>query len=174
MPEGTSIGRSVDELFPLVYTELRALAASHLRRERPGHTLQPTALAHEVYQKLSGADGRVFAERSQFMAAAAKAIRRILTDHARTKKRKKRGGGAAREELDQVHLAANDPGIDIVDFDEALQELARLSPRAGQVVELRIFAGLTIKQVAENLGIADSTVSQDWTTARAWLRSRFT
>ncbi len=163
--------RDLNELFPVVYGELRALAAAYMKSERANHTLQPTALANEVFLKISKSDRRIFDEKSQFMAAAAQAIRRILTDHARGKRASKRGGGAT-EECDVVRLGTSDPGFDVVDFDDALSELSRLKPRLAQVVELRVFGGLTLEQVAQNLSVATSTVSEDWATAKAWLKSR--
>lgn len=162
--------RGTEELFGLVYDELRALAGAYLRGERAGHTLQATALANEVFLKISCSNRRIFEGKPQFMMAAAQAMRRILTDHARARRAEKRGGGAAREPLEEVRLGAMDSAVPLVEFDDALGVLSRLKPRVGQVVELRLFGGLTLDEVAECLGIAVSTVSEDWATGRAWLR----
>jgi RNA polymerase sigma factor (TIGR02999 family) len=158
------------QLLPLVYDELRKLAARRLSQERPGQTLQATALVHEAYLRLVDAQpGQRWNGRGHFFAAAAQAMRRILVENARRKKRIKRGGGAAREELDESNLVA--PGVpdDLVALDEALTQLAAVNPRAAELVNLRYFAGLTIPEAAEALGVAPRTADFLWAYARAWL-----
>jgi RNA polymerase sigma factor (TIGR02999 family) len=158
------------QLLPLVYDELRKLAARHLTRERPGQTLQATALVQEAYLRLvEGQPGAHWKGRGHFFAAAAQAMRRILVESARRKRTLKRGGGVAREELDEANLVA--PGVpdDLVALDEALAGLAAVDPRAAELVNLRYFAGLTIPQAAEVLGVAPRTADLLWAYARAWL-----
>jgi RNA polymerase sigma factor (TIGR02999 family) len=159
------------ELLPLVYDELRRLAAQRLAREAPGQTLQATALVHEAYLRLVGeSPDRPWDGRGHFFAAAAEAMRRILVENARRRHRLKRGGDRARVDLERVDLAA--PGIDddVLALDEALERLAQIEPVKAQVVQLRVFAGLTIGQVAEVLGLSISTTDRYWAYARAWLR----
>jgi RNA polymerase sigma-70 factor, ECF subfamily len=162
------------ELFPLVYDELRRLAATHLARERSDHTLQPTALVHEAYVRLVGPGDVTWQNRAHFFGAAARAIRRILTDHARGKKRRKRGGEQARVPLDAVDVAMREPTEDLVDLDEALDRLAQLDPVKAKVVELRYFAGLSIQETAQALGVSVPTVSRHWEFARVWLHRELT
>ena len=153
-------------LIPLVYRELRRRAAAYLRRERPGHTLQPTALVHEAYLRLVGLKGQL-ASRSQFFGVASNIMRRILVDHARRRRAAKRG--AIRVTLDDAKVAAIDREVDLVRLDEALSELSTLDPRQGRVVELRYFGGLTLEEAAEVLGVSVATVKREWIVARAWL-----
>ncbi|MEX2219013.1 MAG: sigma-70 family RNA polymerase sigma factor, partial [Phycisphaerales bacterium] len=171
---GRGDAAATDELFPLVYEELRTLAASHLSHERAGHTLQPTALVNEAYLRLigpAGSDADIsWDSRAHFFGAASRAIRRILTDHARTRNRDKRGGGCARIPIDGVDLAAPETGVDLVALDEALTRLAALDEQKARVVELRFFGGLTEEQAARVLGVSPSTVTRDWRFARSWLR----
>jgi RNA polymerase sigma factor (TIGR02999 family) len=156
------------QLLPLVYDELRRMAAQKLAHEKPGQTLQPTALVHDAYLRLVGEDpARSFRDRSHFFAAAASAMRRILIDNARRKKAQKRGGRAARQPLDDV--AAPEPDEDLLALDEALHRLAAEDPQKARLVELRYFAGLTGEQAAEVLGISPSTADRHWAYARAWL-----
>lgn len=166
--------QAVDRLLDLVYEDLRALAASHLRREGPGHTLQPTALAHEVFMVLVDQTKVDWKGRSHFLAIASQAMRRILIDHARGKDRQKRGGGWHRIELsDQGEPAAGGASSGIVDveaLDASLKKLAELDPRQARIVEMRYLAGMTVEEVAEALGVSKRTVEGDWTMARAWLR----
>jgi RNA polymerase sigma factor (TIGR02999 family) len=159
------------ELLPLVYSELRRLAAQKLGREKPGQTLEPTALVHEAYLRLVGdkEERRRFKDRGHFFAAAAAAMRRILIDRARRKGAKKRGGGRQREPLDA--LAAPEPDEDLLALDEALEKLAAKDPVKARLVELRYFAGLTGEQAAEVLGISPTTADRHWAYARAWLRA---
>jgi RNA polymerase sigma factor (TIGR02999 family) len=157
-------------LLPLVYDELRKLAAQRLALEKPGQTLQPTALVHEAYLRLvEGAHAPHWNSRGHFFTAAAQAMRRILVENARRKRRLKRGGGAARQELQESNLVAPDVPDDLVALDEALAQLALVDPRAAELVNLRYFAGLTIPQAAEVLGVAPRTADFLWAYARAWL-----
>jgi RNA polymerase sigma factor (TIGR02999 family) len=159
------------ELLPLVYDELRKLAAARMAAEATDHTLQPTALVHEAYLRLVGgspSDG--WDGRGHFFAAAAEAMRRILIDHARHKGSRKAGGGRQRLDLADVEPAGPEPDLDLLALDEALGRLERLDPRKAQVVKLRFFAGLTTDQAARALGIATSTADADWAFARCWLR----
>lgn len=158
------------ELLPLVYAELRALAARQLAQEAPGQTLQPTALVHEAYLKLVGPDDQPrWGGRAQFMAAAAQAMRHILVDAARRKKRGKRGGGRAREPLDPDRVAEPEVADDLLALHEALEALAQVQPNIAQLVELRYFGGMTLKEAAEVLGVAPRTADAHWAYARAWL-----
>ena len=161
--------RAASELLPLVYDELRRLAAHRLARETPGHTLQATALVHEAYLRLVGGDpDRMWDGRGHFFAAAAEAMRRILVESARRKSRKKRGGELHRADL--TDPPAPDPDDDLLALDDALSRLAEEDPVAAKVVELRQFAGLGHEQVAATLGITVYLARQKWTYARAWLR----
>jgi RNA polymerase sigma factor (TIGR02999 family) len=163
-----------DNLLPLVYMELRRLARSYLRRERPGHTLQPTALVHEAYMKLAGQDRVVWQNRAHFFGIAAQAMRRILVDHAREHQSAKRGGAAVRITLDDGIGAAEPPDCEILQLEMALQELSLLDPRQGQIVEFRYFAGMSEEEVAEVMSVSRATVTREWQTARAWLYRRMT
>lgn len=158
-----------DRLFPLIYDELRNLAAAQLRAERPDHTLQPTALVHEVYLKLASQADSHFKNRGHFLAVAAQAMRRILVDYARIKKARKRQGGVAVELTPGVALQP-DPTGDVLAVDEALDRLAALDARQAKVVEFRYFAGLSIEDTAAALEISPATVKRDWAVARAWLQ----
>lgn len=161
---------ALDLLFPAVYAELRQQAAGFLRGERAGHTLQPTALAHEVYLRLAGRRDYPWQNRAHFMAVAARAMRRILVDHARRKRARKRGGGETPVVLETGSLlAAGGAPVEFDDLDRAIEDLARLSERQARVVELRYFGGLSIEETGEVLGISPMTVKRDWATARAWL-----
>jgi RNA polymerase sigma factor (TIGR02999 family) len=161
---------AASQLLPLVYDELRKLAAQRLAHEKPGQTLQATALVHEAYLRLVAVQPAPhWNGRGHFFAAAAQAMRRILVENARCKHRLKRGGGAAREELDESHLVAPEVPDDLIALDEALAELAKVDPRAAELVNLRYFAGLTMTQAAEILGIAPRTADFLWSYARAWL-----
>jgi RNA polymerase sigma factor (TIGR02999 family) len=162
---------AAEQLLPLVYDELRKLAAARLADEKPGQTLQPTALVHEAYLRLVG-DGQVrdWNSRGHFFAAAAEAMRRILVDSARRKQSLKGGGGRRREELDHVAPAVEGPDFDLLDLDEALGRLEQRDARKAQLVKLRFFAGLTVEQAARAVGIAPSTADEDWAYARSWLR----
>ncbi|MFG0252855.1 MAG: sigma-70 family RNA polymerase sigma factor [Phycisphaerales bacterium JB038] len=163
---------ALNELFPLIYAELRKLAASQLRRERPDHTLQPTALVHEAYVRLVGKRSVGTNDRAQFFGVAAVAMRRVLVDHARRRGRLKRGGALTGLPLDEVVLDFEQRAADLQALDSALTELAKVDERKSRVVELRFFAGLTVKQIAEVLGISLRTVDRDWEFAKAWLYGR--
>jgi RNA polymerase sigma factor (TIGR02999 family) len=157
------------KLMPLVYDEFRALAARHLRRERADHTLQPTALVHEAYLRLIDQTRVDWQGRTHFFAVGAQAIRRILVDHARQRKRQKRGGAAGRVVLDESVALAPQRAEEILALDEALEKLGQLDSRQAQVVEMRFFAGMSVDEVAEVLGVSKRTIEGDWTMARAWL-----
>ncbi len=160
---------AVDRLFPVVYAELRRRAAAYLRQERVGHTLQPTALAHEAYLKLAAQEGLRVQDRAHFMALAARAMRTILVDHARSRRALKRGGGRTPARLDDALVVAGPDAQAFDDLDRALQRLAERSERQARVVELRYFGGLTVEEIAELAGVSPGTVKRDWTLARAWL-----
>ena len=164
-------GRATDELLPLVYEELRLLAAQRLSHEAPGQTLQATALVHEAYLRLVGDESLSWNSRGHFFSAAAEAMRRILVENARRKKSGKRGGGQSRVELDGSEAACStspDPES-LIALDEALLRLSQVDGAKAEVVKLRYFAGLTIEQTAASLGISPATAKRLWTYARAWL-----
>ena len=166
---------ALDALMPLVYTQLRGLAAGYLSRESPGHTLQPTALVHEAFLKLFRQERVDWQNRSHFYSIAAQLMRRILVDHARSHHRHKRGSGGIAVSLDEPAaqaVAAPAPDInpiDVVALDRALQTLEKLDPRQGRLVELRFFGGLTIEETAEVLGLSTGTVKREWAFAKALL-----
>jgi RNA polymerase sigma factor (TIGR02999 family) len=157
-----------DELLPLLYDELRRLALAQLRRERPDHTLQPTALVHEAYLRLVDQNA-AFDGRAHFMSVAALAMRRILTDHARRRSAAKREGGKL-VTFDETVAASPDRSDEILAVDEALERLAKLSPRQARLVELRYFVGLSIEEAAEALDISAATAKRDWAVAKSWLQ----
>ena len=161
--------QSVDSLLPLVYQELRRLAASYLRRERPGYTLQPTALVNEAYLRLLKDRPDRWQNRAHFCAIAAHSMRQILIERARARDAQKRGGARARVTLDDALVAGGDRSIDLVALDEALERLAAENERQAKIVEMRYFGGLTVEEVAEALEISPATVKRHWTVARAWL-----
>ena len=160
---------AMDDLFPLVYAELRRIASREMRRERQGRTLQTTALVHEAYLRLVKDASLSAANRGQFLGIAAHAMREILIDRARARLARKRGGGGAR--VTREASLAMTPGlsIDVLALDEALQRLARLDPRHARVVELRYFGGLSVEDTASAMGLSPATVKRIWTMARAWL-----
>jgi len=163
--------RAADELLPLVYDELRQLAASRLADEKLGHTLQPTALVHEAYLRLVGGEQpHDWSGRGHFFGAAAEAMRRILIENARRKKAERHGGGWARQELIDADLAVDTSGDDLLAVDEALTRLAAVDSRAARLVELRFFLGMTLEEAAAHLGLQERTAYRDWAYARAWLR----
>jgi RNA polymerase sigma factor (TIGR02999 family) len=157
-----------DRLIPLVYDELREIAGRWLRRERMGHTLQPTALVHEAYLRLVDQRRVRWRDRAHFFAVAATTMRRVLVDHARRRGAAKRGGGALTIPLDDSVLGTA-VAPDILDLDQALDALGALDPRQVRVVELRVFAGLTVEETAEVLQLSPSTIKNDWSLAKAWL-----
>jgi RNA polymerase sigma factor (TIGR02999 family) len=163
--------RAAEQLLPLVYDELRKLAAHKLAREKPGQTLQATALVHEAYLRLVDAEGgRAWNSRGHFFAAAAEAMRRILVNRARDKRRLKRGGDWERVELEDLAIADEAGSLDILALDEALEGLAREEPACAELVKLRFFAGLTQEEAALALGVTRRTANRYWAFARAWLR----
>jgi RNA polymerase sigma factor (TIGR02999 family) len=157
-------------LLPLVYDELRALAGAYMRRERPDHTLQPTALVHEAYLRLIDITRIDWRGRSHFVAMAATQMRRILVEHARARLTQKRGAAPQRITLNENVAVTPGPTLDLLAFHEALQKLEKESPRQGRVAELRCFAGLEVNEAAYVLGVSETTVKRDWKVARAWLR----
>jgi RNA polymerase sigma factor (TIGR02999 family) len=161
--------QAVDELLPAVYQELRLLAAQKLAREKPGQTLQPTALVHEAYLRLIGAEADSYKSRSHFFMAAAEAMRRILIENARRKNRLKRGGDHQRQDLDKQLPAFDEPSEDILALDEALDKLAKTEPVIVELVKLRYFAGLTLEQAGMILNVTRRTADRYWAYARAWL-----
>jgi RNA polymerase sigma factor (TIGR02999 family) len=160
---------ALDQLYPLVYNELRRLAHGYLRRERKGHTLQTTALINEAYLRLVDQKHVHWANRSHFFGISAQIMRRILIDHARRYDYAKRGGGAQRISLDEAAIVAKQRGRTLLLLDEALKSLAEIDPRRSQVVELRYFGGLNNEEIAGVLKISENTVMRDWNMARAWL-----
>jgi len=161
--------RAVDELFPLVYQELRQLASQRMSREAPGQTLQATALFHEAYLRLVGAEEQNWSGRGHFFSAAAEAMRRILIENARRKQSLRRGGNRKRIALEDAGLAAEGASDDLIALDEGLEKLAEKDRMKAELVKLRYFAGLTIEQAAEILGISPATAKRYWAYARAWL-----
>ncbi|MGD1025155.1 MAG: sigma-70 family RNA polymerase sigma factor [Candidatus Sulfotelmatobacter sp.] len=157
------------KLIPLVYSELRRLAAGYMRRERSDHTLQPTALVHEAYLRLVGQRAVDWQSRSHFFGIAAQVMRRILVDHARGHLRDKRGGGQKPVPIDEALVFAPEQAQELVKLDQALERLTQLDPRQGKIVELRFFGGLTVEQTADLLSISPKTVKRDWSVAKAWL-----
>lgn len=156
-----------EKLLPLLYDELRAIAAQHMRNEKPGHSLVPTALVHEGYLRLVG--DQHFESRGHFFAAASQAMRRILVENARRKRRHKHGGQTARQPLDLAQISAPTDDAELLALHESLEQLAREQPRRAQLVELRFFGGMTLAEAAAFLGISLSTADRDWRYARAWL-----
>lgn len=162
---------ALDALFPMIYEELKGVARAQLRAEATGHTLGPTALVHEAYMNLARRTTLHPDDRAHFLNIAAQTMRRILIDHARARKRIKRGAGQAPVLLEEIHALMTDGAADeLVALDEALDRLASLNPRAARVVERRFFAGLTLEETGESLGVSLKTVQRDWLVARAWLR----
>lgn len=167
---------ALERLLPMVYTELRAIAAKHLRSERPGHTLQPTALANEAYLRLRGLGDVPWHDRSHFFAIASRIMRRVLVDHARANMAQKRGAGSPRVQLTEgLDVGIGNgvaPAMDaaaLIDLDRALDQLALEEPRLSRIVELRFFGGLKIEEISALLGCSPRTAKRDWAFARAWL-----
>ena len=159
----------VDELAPLLYRELKRIAAAQLRRERPGHTLQVTALVHEAYLKLVDQRHVNWQNRAHFFGVAAQAMRRILLDYAKGRARGQRGGGVPQTSLDAALVVSHDRAFELVEIDEALRHLEAFDPRQAKVVELRFFGGLSVEETAEALGVSEPTVKREWAMAKAWL-----
>lgn len=167
---GSGDESATDELFPIVYDELRVLAQRFLNGESKAQTLQATALVHEAYLRLVGPGQGTWENRAHFFGAAARAIRRILTDHARERDAQKRGGGQRPVSLDEaLVVCAGEPAVDMLNLDAALEKLAAIDEQKARVVELRFFGGLTVDQAALALGISPSSVARDWQFARVWL-----
>jgi RNA polymerase sigma factor (TIGR02999 family) len=165
---------ALERLMPLVYGELRRLAHQYMRGERPGHTLQTTALVNEAYIRLTGYRRVRWQERAQFFALAAQLMRRILIEYARSRDRQKRGGGAVRVILSEAEVLSPGRSRELLALDEALTELAKIDQRKARVVELRFFGGLDNKEIAEVLQVSPNTVTRDWNVAEAWLRRELT
>ena len=164
---------STNQLLPLVYDELKRLASRKMAMENPGNTLQTTALVHEAYTRLVGDDEvPCWDSRSHFFSAAAEAMRRILVERARSKQRLKRGGQWHREDLESIELEMPVPNVDILALNEALDELAREQPEKAELVKLRFFAGLTIEEIAQAMGISTATAGRMWRYARTWLAEK--
>ena len=161
---------ALDALLPLVYDELKRQAARALRNETPGHTLEATALVHEVYLRLVDQERAQWQNRAQFFGMASQLIRRILIDHARARQASKRGGGAVRITLADADVPAAESNVDMLDLNEALERLAALDPEQARLVELRYFGGLSIEETAVVLEVSPATVKREWAVARAWLR----
>jgi RNA polymerase sigma factor (TIGR02999 family) len=161
--------KAADELLPIVYEELRKLATSRMAHEPPDQTLQPTALVHEAWLRLVGAEDREFQNRAHFFAAAAEAMRRILVERARRKQRLRHGGGQQRVDVSQVDLAATSDDDTVLAVSEALDKLASHDPRGAELIRLRFFAGLTNAEAGEVLGLPERTAKRAWAYARAWL-----
>jgi RNA polymerase sigma factor (TIGR02999 family) len=161
---------AMDQLVPLVYAELRRMAARHLRRERGEHTLQPTALVHEVYLRMVDQSDAPWQNRAHFVGFAAHLMRNVLVDHARRRRAAKRGRGDARVSLGAAAGVANTTDVDLVALDDALRALETIDARQSRMVELRFFGGLSIEEAAEVLGMSSAQVRREWTAVRAWLR----
>jgi RNA polymerase sigma-70 factor (ECF subfamily) len=160
---------AASKLIPIVYDELRRLAASYMRRERPDHTLQPTALVNEAYLKLIEQREVDWQGRGHFFGIAAQIMRRILIDHARAHLREKRGGGIIPAPLDEALVFSREQSYELLKLDDALERLAKLDPQQSKIVELRFFGGLTVEQTAEILNTSPSTIKREWSMAKAWL-----
>jgi len=163
---------ALNKLIPLVYDELHKLASRYLRRERRDHTLQTTAVVHEAYLKLVNQRDANFENRLHFFAVAAQIMRRILVDYARRHHASKRGGDLYKLSLDEALVTSEEKGADLLALDEALERLAAIDPRQSRVVELRVFAGLTLEETAQALNISPSTVRREWSMAKAWLHQQ--
>ncbi len=162
------------QALPQLYDELRGIAGSYLRQERRDHTLQPTALVHEAYLRLRGQRNVDWGNRSQFLAIAARMMRRILVDHALARRTAKRGGGSAKVSLDEALQVFEEQEISTLELHEALQDLEALDPRQAQVVEMRFFGGLTVPEIGEVLSISPATVKREWNIAKHWLGRKMT
>lgn len=171
LQRGTGDPKTIEALFPLVYSELRRLARYHLRLQRPNHTLQTTALVHEAYLRLAQEKSITIENRAHFFGIAAQLMRWILVDYERKRRAAKRGAGNAQIALDPSLAAAGPqrPDVDLLALDEALERLAKLDPQQSQIIELRYFGGLSIEDTSDYLGISPATVKRSWNSARAWL-----
>jgi RNA polymerase sigma factor (TIGR02999 family) len=169
MPDAPESPLDPTGVLPLIYEELRRVAAGYMQGERPAHTLQPTALVHEAYIRLVGNTRLEWKSKTHIVAMAAIEMRRILIEYARMRNRSKRGQGAKQITLDESVAVTSQPTVDIVALDEALQKLAKLDLRQSRVAELHLFSGLSQAELAEHLGVSERTVREDWRVARAWL-----
>jgi RNA polymerase sigma factor (TIGR02999 family) len=160
--------KALDELLPLVYKELRRLAHYHLKAERPDHTLQSTALVHEAYLRLMGGQPKHFENRAHFIAVASRLMRQVLVDYARERRAGKRQGGC-RIQIECLDALAVKSDSELLALDDALNELARIDPRQGQIVEMKFFGGLTAPEISQVMNLSRATVDRDWATARVWL-----
>ena len=160
---------ALNELMPLIYDELRQLARHYMSRERPGHTLQTTALVNEAYVRLVNRRGVHWQNRAHFFAIAAQLMRSILVDHARSHAYAKRGGGVRKIALDDAMVVSQERAAEVVALDDVLKRLAEIDPQQSRIVELRFFGGLTIEETAEVLGLSPATIKREWSTAKAWL-----
>jgi RNA polymerase sigma-70 factor, ECF subfamily len=160
---------ALDQLLPIVYQELRRMAGNYLRRENPGHTLQPTALVHEAWLRLIDQTRVDWRNRAQFFGVAARMMRRILVDHAKAKHREKRGGDMIKLSLDDLINLSQERTADILALNDALDELTRIDERKSRVVELRFFGGFGVEEIAQILEVSPETVTRDWKMAKAWL-----
>lgn len=165
-------GEAANRLYDLVYQDLRRQAARLLRRERPGHSLEPTALVHEAYLRLARLRGGEWPSRAHFYGLAAQVMRHVLVDHARRRRALKRDGALTRVTWTEGTALAPGTGLDVLELDEALRQLAALDPDQARIVELRVFGGLSVEETAEAAGVSTATVTREWRTARAWLRRR--
>lgn len=161
---------ALDKLIPVVYDELRRQAARYLRGERPGHTLQTTALIHEAYLRLINQHNVEWKDRAHFYAIAARLMRQILVDHARKRQAAKRGGSDIKVPLEEETVISPERNVDLVALDEALTRLAGIDPQQSRIVEMRYFSGLSTEETAEVMGVSSRTVKRDWNVAKAWLR----
>ena len=164
--------KAVAQLMPLVYDELRGLAHEYFRHERPDHTLQPTALVHEAYLRLVDQTGVDWQDRTRFFAVCAKVMRHVLLDYARRRQRVRRGGGQRKLNLDTDLVPAELDEFEVLALHEAIEKLAQLDPRQAHIVELRFFGGLTMEEVAHVIGVSKRTAEDEWTHAKAWLRTQ--
>ena len=160
---------ALEQLIPLVHAELRRIARRHMAHERPGHSLQATALVNEAYLRLVDVRQMKWHDRAHFFAMSARLMRRILVDFARSRGYQKRGGGAQKVSFDEGLIVSNERGHDLIALDDALRALAQVDPRKGTVVEMRFFGGLTVEETAEALEVSPETVMRDWKLAKAWL-----
>ena len=160
---------ALDRLTPLVYAELRRIASQQMRHEKPGHTLQPTALVNEAFMRLAGGNGASWQDRAHFFAVCAQVMRRILIDHARANARDKRGGGAVQVPLDEAATFIQSQPVDLIALNDALRSLEQVDAQKARIVELRYFAGLGIEETAGVLRVSAMTVRREWTRAKAWL-----
>lgn len=167
--EGAGRERATERLAELLYPELRQIASRLMRRERPGHTLQPTAVVHEAFMRLVDQQEIDWQDRAHFLGIAARVMRRILVEHARRHGASKRGGGSDQVTLDEDLLPRQDPSFSLLALDQVLTRFAAVDPRSAQVAELRVFGGLTVRETAHELGVSTRTVNTDWMMARLWL-----